>query len=156
MVDSVRPPYMGVYITTPAETSIAVAGTYVKMAGTTTITNNSSNMDANSVSNRIRYIGSIARHMHVVAQTTMALAAGNNQNVGIKVYHYDDSAGTGSLLEHSEARATIAGIAEFQITTHADLMMDTNDYIEIWVANESGTNNVQANESYLFAVGMMM
>ena len=155
LIESVRNPYMGVYITTPAESVIAVQGTPVKMAGTTTITNQSSNMDDNAVSNRIRYTGTVMRHFHIVAQATMTLASGVNQNIGIQVYHYDDSAGSGSVVAHSEARATIAGNAEFQITSHADVMLATNDYLEIWVANESSTNNVQAEEAYLFAMGMM-
>jgi hypothetical protein len=155
LIDSVKLPYMGVYISTPAETSIAVAGTAVKLTGTTTVTHQSADMDDNSVSNRIRYTGIPTRHFHVVAQATMSLASGTNQNIGIQVYHWDDSAGTGALLAHSEARATIAGIAEFQITSHADAMLDTNDYIEIWVANETSTNNVTGELGYMFAMGMM-
>lgn len=150
--------YMGVYITTPAATTISVAGTFVKMAGTTSITNQSTDMDdgATTTSNRVRYTGTDTKHFHVVAQATISLVSGTNQNVALQVYHYDDSAATGTLLAHSEARATISGTQEFQITTHADLMMDTNDYLEIHVTNNTNTNNVQAEEAYLFAMSMPM
>lgn len=156
LIDSVKIPYMGVYVSTPAPTTISAAGTFVKLAGTTTVTNNSTDMDNDTgTSNRIRYIGTPTRHFHVVAQTTMTLVAGNNQNISISVYHYDASGAAGTLLAHSEARATISGTQEFQITTHADVMMNTDDYLEIWTTNNTATNNVEAAEAYLFAMGMM-
>lgn len=155
LIESVRNPFMGVYVSTPAATTISVAGTAVKMAGTTTVTSKTDDMDANAASNRVRYTGTVMRHFHVVAQATLTFVTGVNQNAVLQVYHFDASAGTGSLIVHSEARADIGGGDEFQVTTHADVMLDTNDYLEIWVANAANTNNMQAEEAYLFAMGMM-
>ncbi len=153
---SVSPPFMGLNVTTPVQTSISSSGVYVKAAGTTTVTNKSADMDANSVNNRIRYTGVSPRHMHLVAQASITLASGTNQDIGLQIWHWDDSAGSGTLLGHSEARTTFGATAIIQITTHGDMMMDTNDYIEMHVANHSGTVNFTLDFGYLFAVGMLM
>lgn len=147
-------PYMGTYFSTPAVTTITVQGQYEKAAGTTTITNKSASMDDNSVSNRIRYTGTAAKHFHIVAQASVDLASGTNQDIGIQVWKYDDSGASGALLAHSQARTTVAGTDVVQITTHADTMLDQNDYMELHVANHSGTPNITVQFGYLFAMGM--
>ncbi len=153
---SVAPPFMGLSITTPVQTSISSSGVYVKAAGTTTVTNKSADMDDNSVSNRIRYTGVSPRHFHLVSQASISLASGTNQDIGLQIWHWDDSAGSGTLLAHSEARTTFGATDVIQITTHGDMMMDTNDYIEMHVANNTGTVNFTLDFGYLFAVGMLM
>jgi len=148
-------PYMGVTFSTPAETSIAASGTYYKAAGTTTITNRSTDtFDDNSVSNRLRYTGTATRHMHIVAQCSVEIASGSNQDIGVVIYHYDDSGASGAIVAHSESRTTIAGTDIIQIVTHGDVMMSQNDYLEIHVANHTATNNCTLQFGYLFAMGM--
>jgi len=157
LIVSLVNPYMGFYISTSAVTTISASGTYYKAAGTTTETNSSSDMDDNGgTNNRIRYTGLTTRHFHIVAQASVTLATGTNQDVGIQVWKYDDSAGSGSLLAHSEARNYVPHSEAVQITTHADTMLDTNDYIEIHVANHTDTNNVELNYGYMFAMGNLM
>lgn len=147
-------PYGGLYFSTPAETTISDTN-FTKALGTTTITNQSSDIDDNSVSNRLRYTGALARHFHIVVQATVTIASGTNKNVGVGLYYYDDSAASGSVLAHSEARTTIQTTAEEQITSHADVMMDTNDYIELHVKNSTDTVNVTVELGYMFCVGML-
>lgn len=156
LIVSLTPDYAGLDFTTPAATTISGAGSYVKAAGTTTITNNSSNMGDGGVSNRLVYTGAAARHFHIVLQASVTLAAGTNQNVSVALWKYDDSAGSGSILAHSEAFTTISGTAVEQITSHADTVLDTNDYIELHVTNNSSTNNIQVDHGYLFGVSMIM
>lgn len=154
--ESLAPPFMGVYISSSASTTISVQSTPVKVAGTTTVTNQSSNMDTNSTDNRIRYTGVSPRHMHIVAQCSVSLAAGTNQDIGIHLWHWDDSASSGSFLPESEARTTIASTDVVQITSHGDVQMDTNDYLELWIGNHTNTNNLTVDFAYLFAAGMFM
>lgn len=153
---SVSPPFMGISITTPVQTIIGSSGVYVKALGTTSVTNKSADMDTNSVNNRIRYTGASPRHMHLVCQASIVLASGTNQDIGLQIWHWDDSAGSGSLLAHSEARTTFGATDVIQLTTHGDMMLDTNDYIEMHVANNTGTVNFILNFGYLFAAGMLM
>ena len=153
---SLTPDFAGMYFTTPASTSIAVAGTFVKAAGTTQLTNASSSMDNGGASNRLRYTGVSMRHFHIVLQASVVLVTGNNQDLGIQLYRYDTSAGTGSLLAHSEARNTVPGSDIVQITSHADAMLDTNDYIELHVTNFTTTNSIRVDFGYVFCVSMVM
>ncbi len=152
---SITPPFGGLYFSTAAVTTISVAGTYVKAAGTTTATNLSSDitMPAN---NRLQYNGVAQKHFHIVAQASVDLASGTNQDIGLQVWRYDNSAASGALLAHSEARTTVAGTDVIQITTHADAVLDTSDYIELHIANNTGTPNITVEFGYLFLVGMLM
>ena len=154
-------PMMGLYISTPAATDMnpagEAAGTYFKAAGTSTVTGKSTSMSADSTNNRIKYTGAGSRHFHIVAQATVGISSGTNQKIGIQVYKYDASGASGALLTHSEAQTTIAGTNVEQITTHADAMLDQNDYLEIWVANHtSNTIDPTLQLGYMFAVGMPM
>lgn len=156
MLVSVRPDYAGLSWTTPAVTSIASAGEYVKAAGSTTMTGSSDAMNNGSTNNRLVYTGTAARHFHIVLQASVTLASGNNQRVGIQVYRYDNSASSGLLLAHSEARTTIPGQNIVQITSHADVMLNTNDYLEMHVGNNTAANDIQVDFGYMFAVSMIV
>lgn len=156
MIASVAPDYAGMYFITPAVTSIAGAGAYVKAAGTTQLTNSSATMDNDGTANRLRYIGTVPRHFHVVLQASVTLASGNNQDIGIQLYKYDASGAAGAALAHSEARTTIPGQNIVQITSHADVMMDTNDYIEMHVGNNTAANSIQVEFGYVFCVSMIV
>lgn len=156
LIVSLSPDYAGLNFTVPAETSISVSGTYVKGAGTTAITNSSANMGDGGVSNRLVYNGTVARHFHIVLQASITLSAGTNQNISIALYRWDDSAGTGAIVDHSEAFNTLSGTAIEQITSHADVHLDTGDYLEIHITNNTATNNAQIDNGYLFGVSMIM
>jgi len=42
------------------------------------------------------------------------------------------------------------------VAVHTDVMLATNDYIELWVTNETDTNAVTVQDAYVFAMGMIM
>jgi hypothetical protein len=147
-----RFPYGGLYFTTPALSTISVQSTYVKAAGATTATNLL--LFDMPVNNRLRYIGTTMRHFHIVLQTTLEFASGTNQIAGLQLWKYDDSAASGALIAHSEAQAIVPSTDLMQLTSHADAMLDENDYIEMHIANHSNTNNMTVNLGYMFLVGM--
>lgn len=155
LIASVLPPYGGLYFSTPAPTTISVQGTYYKVAGNTTVTNKSDDVSL-PTDNRLQFNGAAPRHAHIVGQASVSMVSGNNQDIGIQIYHWDDSAGSGSYLPESEARTTISGTDVEQITTHGDVMLENGDYLELHVANHSGTPNAQVDFGYLFFVGMLM
>ena len=154
LIVSMVPPMGGLYFSTPAATTLGSTGVYVKAAGTTTSTVlGSMTMPA---SNRLTYTGVSMRHFHIVGQASVTPSTGTNQDIGIQIWHYDASAGSGSYLAMSEARTTISSTAVEQITTHADAMLDTNDYLELHIANHTATNNATVTYGYLFGMGVMM
>lgn len=154
LIVSLTPDFAGLEFTTDVETSIAVAETYVKAAGTTVLTNSSDNMTNGATNNRLVYTGAQPRHFHIVLQASIALAAGSNQDISIAIWKFDSSEGTGSILAHSEAHNTLSGTAVEQIISHADTLLATNDYIEMHVTNNTNTNNLTVEYGYLFGVSM--
>ena len=146
-------PYGGLYINAPAQTTINTAGTYEKVAGGSIITNVRS-MDM-PVDNRLRYIGTATKHIHL-ACTVDFTAVGSNVDISFAIYHWDDSAGSGSIQVGSKTTRKIGSSGDKGSTAvHWDLILEPNDYVELWVANMSGTNNVDAN-FYLWTMGMPM
>lgn len=154
--NTVSAPFGGVYFTTDAPTTIVTQGVFVKAAGTTAYSSAMRyEIDDNGVSNRLRYTGDRDVHFHIVAQSSINFVAGTNQVAAIQVWKFDASAGTGMLLAHSLAEAVAPVQNVMQITTHADMMLSTGDYLELHIANTSGTNNITVQEGYLFCVGMI-
>lgn len=156
LIVSLANPYGGLYFSTPAATTISASGTYYKAAGTTTTTNLRLFDDAGGTSNRLRYTGTIPMHFTVKAQASLTFAAGTNQVAGIQIWHYDDSAASGALVAASEAQSLIAGTTVENIATFCDLTLDTNDYLEVHISNETGTNNMQVELGMLYAEGKLV
>ena len=153
LIVSLKNPFGGLSFTTPAETAIAVAGTYYKAAGTTTVQPHVHLVDM-PADNRLRYTGTVPKHFHIVLQASIEYSTGTNLISGLQLWKYDNRAATGALVAHSEAKGVVDGTEVAQLTSHADLMLDTNDYIELHVANFDGDNNVTVNLGYVFMVGM--
>ena len=118
-------------------TTIAVVNTPVKAAGTTTssaITQSFTNTD-----NRATYTGVIQRDFKVSA--VMSVTSGNNNQVGVYI------AKNGAVVAESEIFVTTnaGGRAEGAVC-QAIIEAVTDDYIEIFVENATGTTNITATE----------
>jgi hypothetical protein len=156
LIVSLSPPMMGVYVSSPALTAITTIGAFTKILGTTSVSSATADYSTGGVNNRLQFNGPAPRHMHIVAQASVALASGTNQVVAIQVWHYDASVGSGSYLPQSLAINTLKTTDLEQITTHGDVTMDSGDYLELHIANNTSGADVTAQAMYLFAMGMMM
>lgn len=114
-------------------TVISSSGTAVKVLGTTT--ENTINQKFSHSDNRLTYTGGLIRDFQVSATAT--LTSGNNNVIGLYV------AKNGVVITSSEMYATTSsgGRAE-SIACQTILEMQENDYIEIWVENDSSTTNI--------------
>lgn len=147
-------PFGGIYTLVSAETTISSAGAYVKDEGTTQ-TSNLRNMDM-PASNRLRYLGLVPYHFHIACSLSTT-AAGNNKLLSFKLFHWDDSLGTGSVLSGSQVNRFIAvGADEGSTALHFDMMLEQNDYLELHVANLTDATDLTLTNFYLFAMGMSM
>jgi len=156
LIVSFAQPYGGLYFSSAAESTIAVAGTFVKAAGTTTTTNLHLVDDASSTSNRLRYTGTIPMHFQIWASVSLSLASGTNQTAAIQLYKYDESGSAGALIAGSDVRSDVAATDELNLTCIADVSLDTNDYIELHVANISGTVNLTVDRGYIAMTGTLV
>lgn len=133
-----------------AVTTISAAGTYVKASGTTTLDTDAEDFDdAGGTNNRLRYTGAPARHVNVVA-TLSVTCASSNQVLGFKL------AKNGVLIDSTVVRDKLGSgsdIRALALTAIVDL--ETNDYIELWLTNETSTGAVTVEEICLTATGFV-
>lgn len=158
LMESCHFSYGSMYISSSAATTISVAGTYVKAAGTTTDVNlhRFDGKVALGVNNRLKYTGTPNIHVHGAASFTTTMASGTNKVMGFAAYHYDDSAASGSTLTHSVVQANHVSTTPQSSAIHFDVMLSTNDYIEFWVTNTTDTTSPTVTHMYLFMMGMFM
>ena len=151
---SLKPPFGSMYVSSSAETTIATKDVFVKVAGTTAAVN-LMNFDMPS-DNRLRYLGSSPRHMHVACSIGMTAAA-NNQITHWRIIHYDASEDSTTQLVHSDVQRKVGTATDIGSTAlHCDVMMGENDYLELWVSNGTGTANITCDYMYMFALGMII
>jgi hypothetical protein len=148
LIVSLTPSYGGLFFTSPVATSVATPGTYVKASGTTTSTNLRN--FTMPVSNRLTYTGAASRHFHLVCSVSMT-TSGTNNDISIGI------AKNGAVVEHTKITRFIAtGSDRGAFSTHGDIILTTNDYIELWLTDEDSAENVTIFNAYLFAMGMVV
>lgn len=130
-----------------AATTIAVASTYYKIAGTTALSGNELLFDNNSTNTgRLRYIGAPNRIVLFSASISLS-AASNNQVLSLKGWHYDDSASSGSLVDASLVSRKVTASGELgAVVVQGSALMSVNDYVEIHVTNETSTADVTVED----------
>jgi hypothetical protein len=146
LIVSVRPAHGDFSINASAATTITVAGTYYKAAGTTTLhgTGQDVTMPAN---NRLTYTGTPARY-GVVSATVSAVCGTNNQVLAFKI------AKNGVVVDETIVQQWIATATDQQavsILWHGS--MATNDYFEIWCTNETSTATVTCDQMHMHLMG---
>ncbi len=145
---SSAPAHGTISILSAAPTTIATPGTYVKMAGTTVLSADATGFDM-SEDGRLRFIGVSPRHLHIAVTVAMS-SSGPNNIIGLKV------AKNGVLLDNSITRRFLATGNDVGSTAlHADIPAAANDYLEIFVTNETNTDTVTIEELYFYSMGML-
>lgn len=148
-VESMHPAYGGCYWSTPAATTITDAATYYLAAGTTTET--SSHRFTVSSAGRLTYTGAPAIHLHIACSVSFTIA-GTGDVVALCIAK-NGTPQTGSAARRKVGTGTDIG----STALHWDVPMVTNDYIELYVANEDvGSTTITVENGYLFAMGMFM
>lgn len=118
-------------------TTISVQGDKYKAAGTTTSGANTSKFT--NTDNRATYIGAITRPFFITA--TLSVTSGNNNQIGLYI------AKNGTVLTESEIYITTnaSGRAE-NGTVQTLATLTENDYIEIFVENDSSTTDITVTD----------
>lgn len=156
LVMSVQPAHADCYVTTPEATTIGAGSTFVKAEGVTTFHADSVDFDAGGASNRLRYTGLVESHISISAHMSFT-SNQNNRVIGVKVYVYDASAGTGSVIDKGYVRQTMgSGTGVVTLGLNTDIHLDTNDYVEVWVTDETGTAELTMGQMYISAIGLLV
>lgn len=131
-----------------AATTIVTPGTYVKAAGTT-----SSHMlyeMTSGIDNRLVYTGTPNRNFLFWGTMSMTTAS-NNQVVGAKF------AKNGVVDDDSVVRRKVGTGADIgAIPILGSFELATNDYVELWVTNETSATTVTLDEFHVHGEGRIL
>lgn len=126
------------YLTNNATpTPIAVSGTFYKVEGATSEGTYSAKFVFTA--NRATYAGGFARFFRIAA--SVALTSGNNNNVRMRV------AVNGTTLADTNQRAVTGSGGRLEsMTTLGTVLLNPGDFVEVWVANDSGTTDITVTD----------
>jgi hypothetical protein len=133
--------YGQLYFSATAETTIAVAGTYVKLAGTTT--SDSLNGITMPQNNRLQNNSGTTRVFQVMARADIIDGSGN-KNIAIKL------AKNGVLIDPTESNGETTNNVAAHATINWIVSLATGEYVEIWATNKSDTSSITAQHGHLF------
>jgi hypothetical protein len=129
------------YVSTPASTTLAAA-TAAKASGTTTAgTLGNFTMPAD---NRLTYTGTATRDFLVSASISAAKAAGTTSLVELHI------AKNGTVVTGANVRLQVAATDEFQMSLVWPVSLATNDYVEIFLKDDTG-DDITVNRGTLVA-----
>ena len=133
--------YGQLYFSDTTETTIAVAGTYVKLAGTTT--SDSLNGITMPQNNRLQNNSGTTRVFQAIARTDIIDGSGN-KNVGIKL------AKNGVLIDPTESNGETTNNVGAHASINWIVSLAAGEYIEIWATNDTDTSSIYALHGHLF------
>ena len=148
-LETMHPSLGGCYVSTPVATTVTTAGTYYLGAGITTST--ALHRFLHNTAGRLTYTGTPTIHAHIAASISF-VTSGTSDRIGVGIA-INGAVQTGSI--NRQLVGTGADVASTAL--HWDVMMSTNDYIEMWVTNEDASGQtVTLQNGYMFALGMMV
>ena len=102
--------------------------------------------------NQLRHLGNNPREFKVICD--FIIDGEQNNDLTLRIAKYDASSGTTSTVydQRRQVNALVGGrdVAFFNINTH--VVLDQNDYIYMRVANNSGNQNVTAENTSYFMI----
>ncbi len=123
-----------VYIKTPALTNIVTVNVPVKIAGTTTSTGLFRVTSPSN--NRLTYTGAKTEEFQVICSVT-ATALSNNKSFSVHIFK------NGIRLPQSTQSLKLpSGVAAGSITLSCIVNLVPNDYVEVWVENNSDNTDI--------------
>ena len=120
-------------------TTITTSGVFVKVAGATTTGAYVEKFDVTTTDNKAVYDGSLTGFYKVTAVASMT--GGNNKVLSLAI------AKNGTKTVSSETKSTSNGTGRSEAIMCQDIVsLVTTDFIEIFVANNSGTQNITVED----------
>lgn len=136
-------PHGGCYVSTPAATTVTVAGTFYVLAGTTTALD--LDLFTHSSPGRITYTGTTTRTFFVTASASVVSSA-NNILISTRI------AKNGTTIAASEMQFYKTTAADTKIVSSQTIVsLAQNDYLEMYITCDSAGATVTANTGTLIA-----
>lgn len=148
---TVVPNFGGVCTTGPgANTTIGTPGTFVKSNWNATGVQSSTprNFTIDNTG-RLTYVGTPTRHQHVACTISFSVAVAAAKEIEFRL------AKNGTVIAGSRVIVNTNGAtSKLSTALHWDVMLATNEYLELWVTNNTDTTAVALASAYLFAMDM--
>lgn len=137
-------------VTTEVATTISVSGTFVDLAGTTTIANEE-HYDS-PANGQLRHLGDTPREFDVISDFILDCSA--NNEVDLKLVKWDNSASSFSDIRtiRRVINNLVGGRDTAAFSMVARVILDQNDFVKFQVANVGATNNITSELSSYFIV----
>ena len=118
-------------------TTITSSGVPVKVTGASTLGLNFRMDDDSSTDNRVRYLGKLGKSVTISGSISIDNFSGGDDNVSVYV------AKNGAVITGSRVQFQVGGFLDTQASGFNEtVFMETNDYLEVWVANDDDTTNL--------------
>jgi len=118
-------------------TTITTQNVEVKVAGATT--SNPLTQKFTNTDNRATYVGAISRFFKATA--TISVESGNNRQIGVYL------AKNGTIIPSTEVYGTTSGEGRAEnIVVQGLFELQSNDYVEVFVNNSTGTNDITVTD----------
>jgi hypothetical protein len=125
-------------------TVVAATSTFYKALGTTIA--NALNQRFSHTNNRLTYTGTVTKIFSINA--VLSVSAGNNQMIAVRI------AKNGVTITSSQSSTTTSGTgASENINSQEVIELVANDYIEVFIANDTAATNITTKSLSLFIQG---
>ena len=122
------------YVSTSASTPFSAVNSPVKVSGTTSAT--SLFRVTSTLNNRLTYSGAKSRRFHVICSLS-SIASSNNKNFTYYI------AKNGVVLPESKQLMKLSSqVDRGSLTLSCNILMTANDYIEVWVENNTDATSL--------------
>lgn len=135
-------------LTTQASTAITATDTPVKVAGTTTLSD-AIWVDTDSTDNRLRWLSEFEGDVRILG--VLSFTSGNNNQLGVVLKVYNDADVEQESITFPPVTTNGTGRAE-SITIAQYLTLQQNWYIEIWVENQSATQDITLESNSILLI----
>ena len=150
---SLKPPWGSISLaSTAVTTTSATPGVFVKCEGITQI-NNTGYLTSMPADNRLVYNGDSTRHFHIAVSVSFFKTGGGATDIIELALALNGTEQTETSVTRTVSNSNNIG----STAVHGDFMMSKDDYIELFVANNtSASSSVTVDKMYMFMVGMMV
>ncbi len=140
IVASTESPIGGMHIITPAVTTIAIVSTFVKAAGTTAAFTGNKQF-AMPTNNRLQYTGPLSNRVFTFVMSISATVAFDNQLLFLMLAKNGSSTDAESIATIQEVKHE-KGIDVGSHTVAGHITLSSNDFVELFISNETGLNDI--------------
>jgi hypothetical protein len=145
IVETLRVDHVQMYLSSSAVTNVAVAGTFLKVAGTTALTADNRHFSS-PVSNRLQYDGAAKRLVYATANISFTSASPN------KEMRFRWALG-GVTIAASEIRRYGASASVASCSCSVLSEMTTSQYLELFATNVTDTTDLTVTALNIVALG---